>query len=99
MKNTTTILLSFILLFAIGGCSGGGGFKKTKSGIVYKVVDDKKDPIAKVGEFLKGLYTKTVRDVIIAAIEGALATYAKIDSRSPVDNPLEVFNKLRKGDS
>ena len=31
MKKTTTIFLSLVLMFAIGGCAGGG-FKKTKSG-------------------------------------------------------------------
>lgn len=99
MKKTTTILLSLILLFAIGGCSGGGGFKKTKSGILYKIVSDKKNPIAKNGEFLKVHYTQKVRDSVISTSVGALPTYAKVDSMGPVYNPLEVFNKLRKGDS
>lgn len=99
MKKTTTILLGFILLFAISGCSGGGGFKKTKSGILYKIVSDKKNPIARYGEFLKVHYTQKVRDSVISTSVGALPTYAKVDSIGAVYNPVEVFNKLRKGDS
>ncbi|HUQ66046.1 MAG TPA: FKBP-type peptidyl-prolyl cis-trans isomerase [Flavitalea sp.] len=98
MKKTTTIVLSCILLFAIGGCSGGG-FKKTKSGILYKIISDKKNPLVKNGEFLKVHYTQKVRDSIITTSRGALPTYARVDSMGAAYNPLEVFNKLRKGDS
>ena len=98
MKKTTTILFSFILMFAIGGCTGGG-FKKTKSGILYRIISDKKNPLVKNGEFLKVHYTQKVRDSVISTSTGALPTYAKVDSMGPVYNPLEVFNKLRKGDS
>ena len=98
MKKTTTIFLGFILLFAIGGCTGGG-FKKTKSGILYKIISDKKNPLVKNGEFLKVHYTQKVRDSIISTSVGALPTYARVDSIGAVYNPLEVFNKLRKGDS
>jgi FKBP-type peptidyl-prolyl cis-trans isomerase len=99
MKTTTTILLSFVMLFAIGGCSKGGGFKKTKSGLMYKIISDGKGTPAKKGEFLKVHYTQKVRDSIISTSVGALPTYAPVDSIGPVYNPAEIFNKLRKGDS
>jgi FKBP-type peptidyl-prolyl cis-trans isomerase FkpA len=98
MKKTTTIVLSLVLIFAIGGCAGGG-FKKTKSGILYKIISDEKNPIAKTGEFLKVHYTQKVRDSVISTSVGGLPTYARVDSIGPVYNPLEVFGKLRKGDS
>jgi FKBP-type peptidyl-prolyl cis-trans isomerase len=98
MKKSTTIFLGFVLLFAVGGCAGGG-FKKTKSGILYKIISDKKNPVVKTGEFLKVHYTQKVRDSVISTSVGALPTYARVDSIGPVYNPLEVFGKLRKGDS
>lgn len=99
MKTTTTILLSFVILFAIGGCSKGGGFKKTKSGLLYKIITDGKGSLAKKGEFLKVHYTQKVRDSIIGTSTNGLPTYAPVDSIGPVYNPAEIFNKLRKGDS
>lgn len=98
MKKVTTIFLGLVLIFAIGGCAGGG-FKKTKSGILYKIISDKKNPVVQTGQFLKVHYTQKVRDSIISTSIGALPTYARVDSIGPVYNPLEVFSKLRKGDS
>ena len=98
MKTSTTILLVLAGLFAIGGCAGGG-FKKTKSGILYKIISDEKNPLAKNGEFLKLHYIQKVQDSVITSSYNAFPTYAKVDSVGPVYNPLEVFNKLRKGDS
>ena len=98
MKKTSTILLGLAFLFAIGGCSNGG-FKKTKSGILYKIISDGKNPLAKKGQFLKVTYTQKLRDSILSTSVGALPTYAPVDSLGPVYNPAEVFNKLRRGDS
>jgi FKBP-type peptidyl-prolyl cis-trans isomerase len=86
------------MIFVITGCTGGG-FKKTKSGILYRIISDKKNPIAKKGEFLKVHYTQKVRDSVVNTSVGALPTYARVDSVGPVYNPLEVFDQLRKGDS
>jgi FKBP-type peptidyl-prolyl cis-trans isomerase FkpA len=98
MKKTTTIILSLAFLFALGGCSKGG-FKKTKSGILYKIISDGKGPLAKKGEFLKVHYTQKVRDSVLSTSLGGVPTYAPVDSIGPVYNPAEIFNKLRKGDS
>jgi FKBP-type peptidyl-prolyl cis-trans isomerase len=99
MKKTATILLSFALLFAIGGCSKGGGFKKTKSGLLYKIISDGKNPVAKKGEFLKVHYTQKIQDSVLSTSIGGLPTYAPVDSVGPVYNPAEIFALLRKGDS
>lgn len=99
MKKTTTILISFVILFAAVGCSKGGGFKKTKSGLLYKIVGNGNGPTAKKGEFLKVNYTQKVRDSVLSTSVGALPTYAPVDSVGAVYNPAEIFDKLRKGDS
>lgn len=100
MKKTSILIAGLALLFAAGSCSRGGGFKKTKSGLLYKIIStDEKNPVAKKGEFLKVDYTNKVRDSVMSTSIGALPTYAPVDSVGPVYNALEVFPKLRKGDS
>jgi FKBP-type peptidyl-prolyl cis-trans isomerase len=100
MKKTSILIAGLALLFAIGGCARGGGFKRTKSGLLYKIIStDEKNPIAKKGEFLKVHYTNKVGDSVLSTSVGALPTYAPVDSVGPVYNALEVFPKLRKGDS
>jgi FKBP-type peptidyl-prolyl cis-trans isomerase FkpA len=99
MKNTTLVLLAFFSLGIIAGCSRGGGFKKTKSGIQYKIISDGKSPIAKRGEFLKVHYTQKVRDSILSTSANGMPTYAPVDSIGAVYSPAEIFPLLRKGDS
>jgi FKBP-type peptidyl-prolyl cis-trans isomerase FkpA len=98
MKKTATILFSFSMLLFLGGCAGGG-FKKTKSGLLYKIISNEKNPVVKNGEYLKVHYTQKVRDSVLSSSLNGLPTYAKVDSVGAVYNPLEVFGKLRKGDS
>jgi FKBP-type peptidyl-prolyl cis-trans isomerase len=99
MKRTSTLLLSLVtILFVVGGCSSGG-FKKTQSGLLYKIVSAGSGPVAKKGEFLKVHYTQLIRDSVLSSSAGGLATYAPVDSVGALYNPAEVFNKLRKGDS
>lgn len=100
MKKTSIFIAGLALLFVAAGCNRGGGFKKTKSGLLYKIIStEEKNPIAKKGEFLKVHYTNKVRDSVMATSIGSLPTYAPVDSVGPIYNPLEVFDKLRKGDS
>jgi len=98
MKKTTTILLSAVVLF-LAACSDAGGFKKTKSGLLYKIVSDGKGEMVKRGEFLKVNYTQKIRDSILGTSYGAMPTYAPCDSVGPIYNPAEIFPLLHKGDS
>jgi FKBP-type peptidyl-prolyl cis-trans isomerase FkpA len=99
MKTTSILLLSSLILFAAGGCKQGGGFKKTKSGLMYKIISTQNGGPAKKGDFLKVDYTQKVRDSVINTSVGGLPTYAPVDSMGPVYNPAEIFTKLKKGDS
>lgn len=99
MKTTTTLLLSSMILFALGGCSQGAGFKKTKSGMMYKIISTQNGSLAKKGDFLKVDYVQKVRDSVINTSIGGMPTYAPVDSLGPVYNPAETFTKLKKGDS
>ena len=98
MKTISSYLwVSLVLLGAIS-CTNSD-FKKTKSGLLYKIYSDGKGPTAKRGEFLKGQITEKIRDSILFATYGSLPFYARIDSTGPTYNPGEIFTMLRKGDS
>src|SRR3989337_248421 len=99
MKQTTTILLSFLLMILLAGCSEKGGFKKTKSGLAYKIISDGKGPLVKKGELLKIHFSNKVHDSLLGTTYGSMPTYAQVDSVGADYNPAEIFPLLRKGDS
>lgn len=99
INKTTSVLLSLFIIFALGACSTGGGFKRTKSGLLYKIISDGKNPLAQKGEFIKVHYTNLVRDSVMQTSFGAMPTYAPVDSTGPTYTPTEIFGMLRKGDS
>jgi len=99
MKKTTTILLAALLMVLMVGCSEKGGFKKTRSGLAYKIISDGKGPLVKKGELIKIHFTNKVHDSILGTTYGSMPTYAQVDSVGPEYNPTEIFSLLRKGDS
>ena len=99
MKQTTTILLSALLMVLTVGCSEKGGFKKTKSGLAYKIISDGKGPLVKRGELIKIHFSNKVHDSLLGTTYGSMPTYAQVDSVGPEYNPAEIFPLLRKGDS
>jgi FKBP-type peptidyl-prolyl cis-trans isomerase FkpA len=99
MKQTTKILFSAFLLIIMVGCSEKGGFKKTRSGLAYKIISNGKGPIVKKGELIKIHFSNKVHDSLIGSTYGSMPTYAQVDSIGPEYNPAEIFPLLRKGDS
>ncbi|MBC7827175.1 MAG: FKBP-type peptidyl-prolyl cis-trans isomerase [Chitinophagaceae bacterium] len=99
MKKTTTILLATLLMVLMVGCSEKGGFKKTRSGLSYKIISDGKGPLVKKGELIKIHFSNKVRDSVLGTTYGSMPTYAQVDSVGPDYNPAEIFSLLRKGDS
>lgn len=103
MKKTASLLLGILVIFAVGGCSKGGGFKRTKSGLMYKIISSGSGETAKKGEILKVHFTQTLtsgsKDSLLSTSFEGLPTYAQVDSVGPVYNPAEIFDKLKKGDS
>lgn len=106
MKQQSILIAGMALLFAVSGCNGGGGgFKRTKSGLSYKIIStDEKNPVVKKGQFLKVHYSNKIskssgKDSVMSTSAGSLPTYAPVDSVGNVYNPAEIFSKLRKGDS
>ena len=100
MKKTSVFILSAVVIAMIAACNGSGSFKRTKSGLMYKIISDEKAPIVKQGQILKFEYVQKVRDSILASSEVNGPAFAPIDSAIKASyDPNEVFGMLRKGDS
>lgn len=97
MKNVALYFLAAMTLLATTSCSNAG-FKRTKSGLLYKIIsDDKGEPIKK-GEFLKLSVVVKLEDSMLSTA-GAPATYIRVDSPRADYSPMEVFTLMRDGDS
>jgi len=99
MKKTSIVILSAMVMLMLAACSGGS-YKRTKSGLMYKIISDKKNPIAKNGQILKFEYVQKVRDSVLFSSAENGPGYAQVDSAVIADyNPNEIFPLLRRGDS
>ena len=81
----------------LASCSSN--YKKTKSGLLYKIFSDGKGPVAKRGQVIKINFKQTLRDSVLQETYSAVPGYALVDSVGPVYNAAELFTQLRKGDS
>lgn len=102
MKRTTILLGSLAVMLLMAACSGGG-FKKTKSGLLYKVISDGKGKPAQRGQVLKFHVSQRLKgaskDTLLGDNYGKMPAYAQVDSIGPMYHPAEIFQLLRKGDS
>src|SRR5882757_1197076 len=98
MKKISLYALVGMVLMAAVSCTSQE-YKKTKSGILYKIISDKKNPVVKKGEFLKVHFAQKIRDSLLYTSEGAVPIYIQVDSARPVYSPTEIFPLLRSGDS
>jgi FKBP-type peptidyl-prolyl cis-trans isomerase FkpA len=102
MKKTASFIFCSLAVLLLASCSGGG-FKKTKSGILYKIISDGKGITAQKGQFLKIQVVQNLRtptkDSLLLSSYDAMPFYVPVDSVPPSYNPNEVFMLLRKGDS
>jgi FKBP-type peptidyl-prolyl cis-trans isomerase len=98
MKKTTLLLSALSVLLLATACKNSG-FKKTKSGLMYKIIADGKGPLVKRGDVIKIQFVHKLRDSVLASSYEQMPFYAKVDSVGPVYDPQEIFTMLRKGDS
>ena len=99
MKKTTFLLSALtVMMLGMASCKTGG-FKKTKSGLLYKIIPTGSGPVVKRGDIIKINFVHKLRDSVLANSYDQMPFYAKIDSIGPVYDPQEIFGMLRKGDS
>jgi FKBP-type peptidyl-prolyl cis-trans isomerase FkpA len=98
MKNVSFYLITVMTLLAATSCKNQG-FKKTKSGLLYKIVSDGKGDVAKKGQFLKLSVNQKLRDSLLYTSENSMPAYTRVDSSKADYSPGEIFPLLRKGDS
>jgi len=98
MKKVSSYLLVLVVLFGAASCSNQE-YKKTKSGLLYKIMSDGKGEPAKKGQFLKVNVVQKLRDSLLYSSEGSMPVYIPVDSARPTYSPTEIFSLLRKGDS
>jgi FKBP-type peptidyl-prolyl cis-trans isomerase len=99
MKKTTILLSALsVLLLSTTACKNSG-FKKTKSGLLYKIIPTGSGPIIKRGDIIKIQFVHKLRDSVLANSYEQMPFYAKVDSVGPSYDPQEIFTMLHKGDS
>lgn len=86
------------MMLGMAACKTGG-FKKTKSGLLYKIIPTGSGPVVKRGDIIKINFVHKLRDSVLANSYDQMPFYAKVDSVGPVYDPQEIFGMLRKGDS
>jgi len=100
MKKINSVLFALLGILLLVSCDNKG-LKKTKSGILYKIISDGKNPVVKRGQFMKLSFTEKIRDsVLFSSDSTGQPAYVRIDSVPPnAYSPVEIFYLLRKGDS
>ncbi|MFI5156528.1 MAG: FKBP-type peptidyl-prolyl cis-trans isomerase [Chitinophagales bacterium] len=91
-------LIVSVILLAIA-CNNNNGLKKTKSGVLYKIMSDGKGNLVKNGQFLKLSLVQKIKDSVIYTSVGGMPAYVRVDSGQASYSVAEVFGLLRKGDS
>ncbi|MEO5593200.1 MAG: FKBP-type peptidyl-prolyl cis-trans isomerase [Chitinophagaceae bacterium] len=105
MKKQSVYFLVVMMVTAMAftSCKNNVDFKKTKSGIMYKVFGDSKDSLVKPGNILKINFTIKIgsTDSVLGTSVGKSPVFVPIEANVPADaySPLEVFGLLRNGDS
>ncbi len=107
MTKITSIAAAVATILVLAACNNAN-YKKTPSGIMYKIVKSGSGPELKTGQFIKFNYTQLLRrasytnikdrDSVFSTSQSFLPGYARVDSVGGYQ-PSEVFRLLHKGDS
>jgi FKBP-type peptidyl-prolyl cis-trans isomerase len=102
MKKINSFLFALLGLLLLVSCDNKG-LKKTKSGLLYKIISDGKNPVVKKGQFIKLSFAQKIsgkKDTVLFSSDGSMPAYVRIDSvPQTAYSPVEIFSMLRKGDS
>ena len=99
MKSNLTMMLALALAFGMVSC--GADYKKTKSGLVYKIIPGgSKDTIANSKDVMKFHFIRKLNDSLLYSSYGKVPGF-QVYTQDPgiVYSPLEVLFMMKKGDS
>src|SRR5450432_1664193 len=99
MKKINSFLFALLGILTLAACNNHG-LKKTKSGLLYKIISDEKNPLVKKGDFIKIEFVQKIKDSTLFTSATTMPAYVRIDSPVVASySPVEIFPLLRKGDS
>jgi FKBP-type peptidyl-prolyl cis-trans isomerase len=104
MKHNTYLVTIAAVAVVIGSC-GKLDYKKTKSGLLYKIISsgNSSNPVVKDNEYLKFNYVSKLNDSVLFTTYGKMPGYSKVSTAGQPGqtdySPVEIFGKLKKGDS
>jgi len=99
MKSKITLIIAVVLATGLVSCSVD--YKKTKSGIVYKIFPgSSKDSVAKKGNVLKFNFIRKLNDSLLYTSYDKMPAFQQwTDDPGITYSPLEVLFMMKKGDS
>jgi len=96
MKKTN-ILLFIISIAFLASCSDG--FKKTKTGLKYKIIASQSGEKLNPGDLVKFQYKVTYNDSVVQTTYGTLPAFDMIDLNGRHHDFSEVLSQMKVGDS
>jgi FKBP-type peptidyl-prolyl cis-trans isomerase FkpA len=99
MKVNTKLLAVIFPVVIMGMACTNMGYKKTKTGLEYKIFEQGKGRLLKNGDIIKFNYRITYNDSVIAQSYGVLPGYDMVDSVTRQHDFAEVLKFCKIGDS
>lgn len=100
MTKVSSFIVAVACLGMMAGCNNMS-YKKTKSGLLYKIISTGNAPLVKAGEIAKVHFTQKLNDSLMGSSRDKMPAYIKIDPnmKSAQYDASEIFPLLHKGDS
>jgi FKBP-type peptidyl-prolyl cis-trans isomerase FkpA len=101
MKRILSYSLTMIALVVLTASCSNTSYKKTKSGLLYKIIaSGSKDSTVKPNQWLKLNFVQKLNDSVLQTSYGKTPVYVKIPATPAEDySPMEIFSLLKTGDS
>lgn len=103
MKTIQSIFTALLAVVMLAGC-GGGSFKKTKGGLLYKIISDDKGKKIAHGKFFELQFGETKftgagKDTLLSDPANVMSQIVPLDSLQLPPDYYAIFAQIRKGDS
>lgn len=100
MNKAVLFSVTFLLVIALSSCKQEE-FKKSPNDLEYKILVDKEQPKAKIGQVIKyNVYWRKMNDsLFLSTKDKDIPLYSQVDSPKFKGDPLEVLSMMGAGDS